>query len=104
METYITRDGKVYKQTIIEEEIDVAQEEYKLQAWKDALVSDARERAEYEAKIAEIDALKIDDEYKAKLKESVPFYSGSGIKPEMVAEHESKVAEIVSVIEINKPK
>lgn len=98
--TYITRDGKVYKQTIIEEEIDVAQEEYKLQAWKDALISDARERAEYEAKITEIDKLKIAADFKAKLKESVPVYSGSGIKPEMVAEHESKVAEIVSAVEV----
>lgn len=98
METYITRDGKIYRQILSEVEVDVAKEEYKLQAWKDALVSDAREQAEYEAKIAEIDALKIEDEYKQKLKETVPFYSGSGIKPEMVAEQEATVSSIVSAV------
>lgn len=95
---YIYRNGKVYEQTISEVEVDVNAETYKLQAWKDALVNDARELQEYQTKIAEIDALEIDEAYKAKLKEAVPLYSGSGIKQTMVDEHEAKLSEINSVV------
>lgn len=98
--TYITRDGKVYKQTIIEEEVDVAQEEYKLSAWRSALENDARELQEYHAKIAEIDALKISDDFKTKLKQSVSPATNSGIRPEMVIDHEEKMAAISNAVEI----
>lgn len=97
MEKYITRDGKVYKQTIIEEEIDIAQEEYKLQAWKDALANDEREKQEYLAKLAEVDSLDIPDDYKKNMKESIIYYSGSSIKQEMVDEQEAKLAEIQNI-------
>lgn len=97
---YIYRNGKVYEQIISEIEVDVAAEEYKLQAWKDALLSDARELQEYQDKIAEIDGLDISVEFKNKLRESVPLYSGSGIKQEMIDEHEAKISAINDVIGI----
>lgn len=84
METLIERNGKLYKQIIVEQEIDLAQEEYKLQAWKDALANDAREIAEYEAKLAEIDLLPLDDKYKEMLKMQVTLNSPSGIRQEMI--------------------
>lgn len=93
----IERDGKFYKQTIIEEEIDPVQEEYKLQAWKDALVNDASERAEYESKLAAIEGLKISDEYKRTLKESLSISSPSGIHQTLVDEQETKVQELNSL-------
>jgi len=95
---YILRDGKVYEQTISEVEVDINAEQYKLQVFKDAIVSDARELQEYQDKVAEIDALKIDDSYKDKLKQSIQFYSGSGIKQAMVDEVEAKIAAIDAVI------
>lgn len=98
---YIYRDGKVYEQTVSEVEVDVNAEAYKLQAWKDALANDARELQEYQAKIAEIDALKLDDAYKNKLKEQVTIYSPSGIKQQMIDEQEAIVNEIVSLKAIN---
>jgi len=98
---YIYRDGKVYEQTISEVEVDVNAEAYKLQAWKDALANDARELQEYQAKIAEIEALKLDDAYKNKLKEQVSIYSPSGIKQQMIDEQEMIVNEIVSLKAIN---
>ena len=93
--TYIKRDGKIYKQ--YEEEVDVAQEEYKLQAWKDALVNDAREFEEYQAKIAEIEGVKISSVAKDSLKENVLFHSGSGITQEMVDAQQAKVDELKSL-------
>jgi len=102
METYITLDGKVYKQTIIEEEIDIIQEQYKLQAWKDALANDEREKQEYLAKLAEVDSLDVKEEYKDKLKENIIYYSGSGITQEMVDEQEKKLADINNVISKQK--
>lgn len=91
--TYITRDGKVYKQTISEVEVDIEAERYTLEAWKGALESDARELQEYQEKIAEIDMLVIPQEFKDKLKSGV-FLSGSCISKEMVDEQEAKVSEI----------
>lgn len=97
---YIKRNGKVYEQTINEVEVDVNAEAYKLQAWKDAISSDAREFQEYQDKIAEIDALNIPVEFKDKLKQSVTFYSGSGITQARVDEQESKVTAINDVVGI----
>ena len=91
MEQYIKKDGKIYKQTIIEDEVDIVQEEYKLQAWKDALVTDARELAEYKAKILDIEALSVPDDMKETLKKSVMLYSPSGITQSMVSEQQKKV-------------
>lgn len=79
---YIEKDGKIYE--VIEREIDIVQEEYKLQAWKDAMANDAREIAEYQAKLAEIDALPLDEKYKEVLKMQVTLSSPSGIRQEMV--------------------
>lgn len=79
---YIEKDGKIYE--VIEREVDIAQEEYKLQAWKDAMANDAREIAEYEAKLAEIDALPLDEKYKEVLKMQVTLSSPSGIRQEMI--------------------
>lgn len=95
----IQRDGKLYE--VIEREISQSEEEYKLQAWKAAVENDARELQEYQAKIAEIDALKLDDTYKNKLKEQVTIYSPSGIKQQMIDEQEAIVNEIVSLKAIN---
>lgn len=97
--TYIKRDGKIYEQIISEREVDLVEEEYKLQAWKDAIASDERELQEYQAKIAEIDALDVKDEFKNKLKEGVQFFSESGIKPEMVTEQES-ILEAIATADI----
>lgn len=91
MEQYIKKDGKIYKQTIIEEEVDIAQEEYKLQAWKDALVTDAREIAEYKAKILDIEALSVPEDMKETLKKSVWLFSPSSINQSMVDEQQKKV-------------
>ena len=91
MEQYIKKDGKIYKQTIIEDEVDIVQEEYKLQAWKDALVTDARELAEYKAKILDIEALSVPEDMKETLKKSVMLYSPSGITQSMVSEQQKKV-------------
>ena len=90
----IQRDGKFYKVTTYEEEIDPAYEAQKLQGWKDAIAKDQQDVAEYKAKLAEIDALDLSDEYKEKLKLAVPFYSGSGIKPEQIAEVEATLAAV----------
>lgn len=79
---YIEKDGKIYE--VIEREIDIVQEEYKLQAWKDAMANDAREIAEYQAKLADIDALPLDEKYKEALKMQVTLSSPSGIRQEMV--------------------
>lgn len=95
---YIYRDGKVYEQTISEVEVDIAAEQYKLQAWKDAIVVDANAHQEYLDKVAEIEALKIDDSYKDKLKQSIQFYSGSGIKQAMVDEVQAKVDAVKAVV------
>lgn len=95
---YIIKDGMIYEQQVVETPIDPAGEEYKLQAWKDALVNDARELAEYQAKIAEIDGLAVADEHKEKLKQSVIFYSPSGIKQAMVDDQEAKVLEIRDLV------
>jgi hypothetical protein len=103
MEQIIERDGKLYKVTTYEEEIDLAQEEYKLQAWKDALIRDAQDYAEYQAKIAEIDALDLKEEHKEALKLSVPFYSGSGIRQEQVDAVEQLVTEAKAVSVDIKP-
>ena len=97
MEQYIKKDGKIYKQTIIEDEVDIVQEEYKLQAWKDALVNDSRELAEYQAKIADIDALSIPDDMKATLKSSVMLYSPSSITQKMVDDQQAKVDALNNV-------
>jgi len=94
----IERDGKFYEQTISEVEIDIEAEKYKLSAWESALEVDALALAEYKAKIADIDALKIDEAFKDKLKESVVFQSPSGIKPEQVEEVRAKVAAIDEVV------
>ena len=83
---YIEKDGKIYE--VIEREIDIDQEEYKLQAWKDALISDQREIDEYNQKIAEIDLLNIDKTYKDKLKLQVILNSPSGITQKMVDEQQ----------------
>ena len=101
---YVYRDGKVYEQIISEVEVDINAEAYKLQAWKDAIANDDRERQEYDAKIAEIDALDISDEYKSKLKQGVILYSGSGIKQEMVDEVEAKLSEISKVSDVIQVK
>lgn len=93
---YIKRDGKVYEQIISEVEVDLQAEEYKLQAWKDALVSDAREEAERQAKFAEIDAVDLDEELKETLKAQL-VQSGTGIKQEMVDAQEAKLSEIKRV-------
>lgn len=94
--TYIIKDGKVYKQ--YEEEVDLAKEEYTLQAWKDALVSDARELSEYEQKIAEIEAVQVSKETKDSLKQNINFTSGSGISQELVDIQQAKVDEIKSLL------
>lgn len=91
MEQYIKKDGKIYKQTIIEEEVDIVQEQYKLQAWKDALVTDARELAEYKAKILDIEALSVPEDMKETLKKSVVLFSPSSINQSMVDEQQKKV-------------
>jgi hypothetical protein len=95
---YIYRDGKVYEQTIIEEEVFLADKERKLQSFREAIANDERELAEYQAKIAEIDTLDISDEYKEKLKGSIQFYSGSGIRPIQITQLESEVNEIQNII------
>lgn len=93
----IERDGKIYEQIISEREINVTKETYKLQALKDALVNDAREFAEYSAKITEIDNSNLEADLKEALKKSIVFYSPSGIKQEMVEEQEVKIAEINNI-------
>lgn len=90
--TYILRDGKVYKQ--YEEEVDVAQEKYKLQAWKDALQNDTREKQEYLDKVSEIESVKISKTAKESLLQNVIIHSGSGITQEMVDAQQAKVDEI----------
>lgn len=94
--TYILKNGIVYEQTLSEVEIDLATEEYKLQAWKDALVSDARERAEMEAKLAEIDKLTLDKDSKERIKSQF-VHSHSGITKKMVDEQQAKLDEIYSI-------
>lgn len=92
--TLILRDGKLYEQTISEVEVDIKAERYKLSAWKSAVESDIRENKEYKAKVADIDTLLINDEQKEILKNSVSFYSPSGIKQKMVDDLKAKVSEI----------
>lgn len=102
--TYIQRDGKIYEQIISEREVNLEEEQYKLDAWKAALENDARELAEYQAKLAEVEALEIKEELKEKLRDAVTVNSPSGIKQEMVDEHEAKLASIVSVIDVKEIK
>lgn len=89
---FIERDGKVYE--LVEHEVDVAQEEYKLQAWKDAIVSDQMAIAEHQTKIAEVENLKISADLKEKIKEVTILHSGTGITQEMVDAQQAKVDEI----------
>lgn len=85
----ISKKGKFVQ--VIEQEIDVAQEEYKLQAWKDAIVNDAREYNEWQTKRNEIETFNIPEEYKEILRQNTVLHSGSGITQSMVDEQQTKV-------------
>lgn len=89
---FITLNGKIYN--VIEEDVSIPQEEYKLSAWESAVENDARELQEYQAKIDEIESFDIPEEYKVKLKETVSIASPSGIKPEMVEEQRQRLNEL----------
>ena len=85
----ISKEGKFVQ--VIEQEIDVAQEEYKLQAWKDARTNDAREYNEWLTKNNEIESFDIPEEYKNILKQNNVLYSSSGITQDMIDEQQAKV-------------
>ena len=84
-----SKNGKFVQVT--EEVIDVAQEEYKLQAWKDAIANDEREFSEWQAKHDEIESFDIPEEYKEILRNNVILHSGSGITQKMVDEQQARV-------------
>lgn len=92
---YINYEGKIYK--VVEEDVQLDKEQYKLEAWESAVQNDKREIDEYNAKIAEIEAFDIPPEYKATLKESVTLSSPSGIKESMVDTQRAIVEEIKSL-------
>lgn len=102
--TYIQRDGKIYEQIISEREVNLEEEQYKLDAWKAALENDAREFQEYQAKLAEIEVSNLNTELKEKLRNAITVSSPSGIKQEMVDEQESKLSSIVSIIDVKDIK
>lgn len=85
----ISKKGKFVQ--VIEQEIDVAHEELKLQAWKDARTNDAREYNEWQTKRNEIESFDIPEEYKDILRNNVILHSGSGITQDMVDEQQAKV-------------
>ena len=60
-------------------------------------MNDSRELAEYQAKIADIDALSIPDDMKATLKSSVMLYSPSSITQKMVDDQQAKVDALNNV-------
>ena len=93
----IERNGKFYKQTIVEEEIDIESEEKKLQAWKDAIDIDNAEIQATLEKRQEIESLDISDDYKQKLLDNVTFFSGSGITQERLNEQQKIVDEINAI-------
>lgn len=92
---YIEKDGKIYE--VIEREIDIDQEEYKLQSWKDALINDAREIEEYNSKIQEINSLPLEDKYKDLLKLQVTISSPSGISQKMIDDQQKIVDNLKKI-------
>lgn len=93
---YILRDGKVYEQTISEYEVDIKSEEQKLQAFKDAILVDAREEKERQDAFIEIDKVALDKDLKDRMKSQLT-YSGSGITQKMVDEQQLKLDAIYKV-------
>ena len=85
----LSKNGKFVQVT--EQEIDIVQEEYKLQAWKDARTNDAREYNEWQTKRNEIESFDIPEEYKEILRQNTILHSGSGITQKMVDEQQAKV-------------
>lgn len=92
--SFITINGVVYEEQVSQVPVNIEAENYKLEAWKAAIANDARELAEYQAKIADIDALPIADEYKEILKQKVVLSSPSGITQAMVDEQQARVDAI----------
>lgn len=96
----IVKDGKVYQQVVIENEVDLKEEERKLSSMIGSMENDARELQEYNEKIMNINALPIDESLKEQLKSNIIYYSPSGVKQEDVDEQRAKIDGIKAMIGI----